>query len=196
MALAASAELATTPTQATPTPAPTPEAAPTPTPTPEPSYIIVPAAWSPEVYVTVNRQRRSLARQQRFEVPAGATARVSFEYRDGDYQDAAVRSVVVGEGETAQVAVPIATPGMLQIQQKVSTPAGRVFLDGRDLGVGLVRRRAPAGRHQLRIEPATTGGTGLIERDVTVAAGMKLVVTFDLVTGAVVEKVGPLDPAG
>ncbi len=182
---------------ATPTPAPTPTAtaAPTPTPTPRPTYLVVPAAWSPEVWVTVGKQpRRRLDREQRFVVTPGTATPVRFGYEDGGYRDDAERTVKVAEGDTARVAVGIAQPGLIQVQQMVNTPLGRVLLDGVDLGPPIVRRVVKPGLHQLRIDPlvaADAVGTPLAT-EVQVEPGRKLVLTFDLTSRQWSSKVGEL----
>ena len=181
-----SAETRSTPT---PPPTPTPTPAPTPTPTPRPSYLVVPAAWSPDVWVTVNKQRRRLDREQRFPVSPGNT-KVSFEY-SGAYTDRAQSSVRVEEGETARLAVPFQRPGLIQVQQKVGTPMGRVVLDGADLGTPIVRKPAKPGTHQLRIEPSGAGAAA-IDQQVELRAGTRLVLTFDLASGKVTQVVGEL----
>jgi len=175
MALAASAGAALP----TPSPPPTPEPTPTATPPPQPATVIVPAAWSPQVWVTVNKQRRRLDREQRFQVTPGAAITVRFDYEDGGYRDNGQRVVRVGEGESTRVENPIARPGQIQVQSKVGTPFGRVLLDGNDLGPPIVRRTVSAGRHSLRIEPGTAGAAA-IEQQVQVPSGGKLIVTFDL----------------
>jgi serine/threonine protein kinase len=177
------------------TPEPTPEPTPTPTPTPRPSTLVVPAAWSPDVFVVVGGQRRSLGQRQRFEVPPGVSTRVRFEYREEDYADDATRSVRVAEGATEELAVPLAPPGLIQVQQRVNTPPGRVFLDGEATAGGLFRKKVKAGRHKIRVEPASGSATP-IDRDVEVPAGKKLVLTFDLATGDLFQVVGPLEPGG
>jgi serine/threonine protein kinase len=173
-----------------PTPTPTPSVAPTPTPTPRPSYLVVPAAWSRDVWVTVNKQRRRLDKEQRFEVPPATGTKVSFEY-DGAYADRAQSTVRVEEGETTRVAVPLQRPGLIQVQQKVGTPMGRVVLDGADLGTPIVRQQAKPGAHTLRIEPSSPAA-GPIEQQVEVQPGKKLIVTFDLSSGRVTAVVGEL----
>jgi serine/threonine-protein kinase len=172
-----------------PTPTPTPSLAPTPTPTPRPATLVVPAAWSGDVWVTVNKQRRRLDREQRFAVPPGSS-KVSFEY-DGAYADRAQSTVRVEEGETTRVAVPLQRPGLIQVQQKVGSPMGRVVLDGADLGTQIVRKQAKPGAHQLRIEPSSPAAAA-IEQQVEVQAGKKLIVTFDLSSGRVTAVVGDL----
>src|SRR4029079_7027008 len=172
-----SAETRPTPT---PPPAPTPTPAPTPPPTPRPSYLVVPAAWSPDVWVTVNKQRRRLDHEQRFAVSPGNT-KVSFEY-SGAYTDRAQSSVRVDEGETARLAVPFERPGLIQVQQKGGTRMGRVVLDGADLGTPIVRKPAKPGAHQLRIEPSGSGAAA-IDQQVELTPGTKLVLTFDLASG-------------
>jgi predicted Ser/Thr protein kinase len=185
----------------TPTPLPTPTAEPTPeptvapTPTPQASYLVVPAAWSPDVYVTVNGERRSLARRQTFTVPAG-DSRVKFDYRDGDYSDSKSRNVRVGEGASQEVEVAIGQPALLQIQPRVNTPPGRVILDGEDQGSRIVQKLVPPGSHKVRVEPAGAGATVVpIEQDVDVPAGKKVVVTFDLGGGTLVPVVVALPPS-
>ena len=176
------------PTIAEPTPTPVPTA--TAPPTPRPSYLVVPAAWSPQVWVTVNKQRRRLDREQRFPVSPG-TAKAVFEYSDGGYRDSAPATVRVGEGETARLTVPLAPPGLIQVQQKVGTPIGRVAIDGADHGAGIVRYRTKAGAHQVRIEPSTPGA-GAIDQQVELPPGKKLVLTFDLGSGRLQQFVGEL----
>ena len=177
------------PTLPPPPPTPTPTAAPTPTPTPRPSYLVVPAAFSPDVWVTVNKQRRRLDREQRFAVSPGIT-KVSFEY-SGAYTDRIQNSVRVDEGDTARLAVPFERPGLIQVQQRVGTPMGRVVLDGTDLGTPIVRKPAKPGAHQLRIEPSGPGASP-IEQQVELQSGKKLVLTFDLASGKLTQVVGEL----
>ena len=82
-------------------------------------------------------------------------------------------------------------PGLIQVQQRVGSPIGRVLLDGADLGTPIVRRPAKAGTHRLRIEPGTPGPSA-IDEQVELAAGKKLVLTFDLASGRLVQVVGEL----
>ncbi|HEV8240927.1 MAG TPA: serine/threonine-protein kinase [Thermoanaerobaculia bacterium] len=175
-----------------PTPTPLPTAAPTPTPTatPRPSYLVVPAAWSRDVWVTVGKQRRRLDHEQRFAVSPGSNTKVSFEY-SGAYSDRAQSSVRVDEGETTRLAVPLERGGLIQVQQKVGTPMGRVVLDGADLGNPIVRKPAKPGSHQLRIEPSGAGAAA-IDQQVELRAGTRLVLTFDLASGKVTQVVGEL----
>jgi serine/threonine-protein kinase len=194
LALAASADQQEqpipTPTAPPATPAATATPAPTAPPTPRPSYLVVPAAWSSNVWVRVGGDRRRLNREQKFAVAAGTT-RVSFEYDEGGYRDQDQVTARVGEGDTARVAVPLAPPGLIQVQQKVGSPIGRVVLDGTDLGPPIVRQRARAGAHQVRIEPATPGGAS-IAATVELRAGTKLVLTFDLASGGLQKVEGAL----
>jgi hypothetical protein len=174
-----SAVLVTTPT---PTPVATPEPTPTPTPTPEPSYIVVPAAWSGDVWVTVGKQpRRRLDKDQRFVVTADTPTTLRFGYESAGYQDDAQRTVRVGEGQTTRVVAPIQRPGLIQVQQKLGTPLGRVVLDG--VGPPIVRHRARPGGHRVRIDPLSGAGVGIPEQQVELPPGKKLVVTFDLASG-------------
>ena len=186
------------------TPGPTPAATPAPTatlpppppppPPPRPAYVVVPAAWSPDVTVTVRGgRRRSLGEAQRIEVTPGRRVTLLFEYRGEGYTASESRSVTVSEGTTVDVENPLPPPGQVQVQQKLGTPPGRVSLDGEDLGVGRVRRTVGAGPHRLRVEAASAGGGGAIEREVTVPSGQRLVLTFDLTSGALVEVVSALD---
>ncbi|HXT52380.1 MAG TPA: serine/threonine-protein kinase [Thermoanaerobaculia bacterium] len=188
--LAASAEATPVATATPPPPTPTPSLAPTPTPTPRPSYLVVPAAWSSDVWVTVGKTRRRLDREQRFAVTPGTSTRVIFEY-DGDYNDRAQSSVRIAEGETERLAVPFARPSLVQVQQKVGTPMGRVTLDGTELGTGIVRRKAKPGAHRLRIEPNSPGGSA-IDQQIELPAGRKLVITFDLASGRLTQVQGDL----
>ena len=188
--ISGSTETAPLPAVTPPPPTPTPSLAPTPTPTPGPGYLVVPAAWSRDVWVTVNKQRRRLDREQSFAVTPGTSTRVSFEY-DGPYADRAQSTVRVEEGETTRVTVPLQRPGLIQVQQKVGSPMGRVVLDGADLGTPIVRKQAKPGAHQLRIEPSSPAA-GAIEQQVEVQAGKKLIVTFDLSSGRVTSVVGDL----
>ncbi|HET9768828.1 MAG TPA: hypothetical protein VFS60_18435, partial [Thermoanaerobaculia bacterium] len=188
--ISGSTETVPLPTAAPPPPTPTPSLAPTPTPTPRPTYLVVPAAWSRDVWVTVNKQRRRLDKEQRFAVSPGTSTKVSFEY-DGAYPDRAQSTVRVEEGETTRVAVPLQRPGLIQVQQKVGTPMGRVVLDGADLGTPIVRKQAKPGAHTLRIEPSSPAA-GPIEQQVEVQPGKKLIVTFDLSSGRVTAVVGEL----
>jgi len=174
----------------TPPPTPTPSLAPTPTPTPRPSYIVVPAAWSGDVSVTVGKTRRRLDREQRFPVTPGTSTKVVFEY-SGDYSDRVQNSVRVDEGETTRLTVPLAPPALLQVQQRVGTPMGRVMLDGADLGTPIVRRKAKPGTHQLRIEPASPGANA-IDQQIELPAGRKLVLTFDLAAGRITQVLGDI----
>ena len=198
MALAASAgangvgvPLATPTPAATPTPtvAATPE--PTPTPTARPALLVVPAAWSPQVSVTVGKQRRSLYREQRFVVSPDSSTRVVFAY-DGEYRDQDVVMVRIQEGETKRLKVPLLRPGVLQVQPKVNTPLGRVVLDSTPLGSSIVRRAVKPGPHVLRVEPLGAMEAAAIEQSVLVPEGGKLVLTYDLASGRVQTKVGDL----
>ena len=179
------------------TAAATPEvtaAPPPPPPPPQPAYVLVPAAWSPEVTVSVRGQRRrSLGEAQRIAVTPGRSVTLVFEYRGDDYSASESRTVTVHEGATVDVENPLPAPGQVQVQQKLGTPPGRVSLDGEALGVGRVRRTLAPGPHRLRIEPSSAGGGGAIDREVTVPSGRRLVLTFDLTRGALVEVVAPLD---
>ena len=175
-----------------PTPVPTATPTPTPPPTPRPSYLVVPAAWSPQVWVRVGGERRQLNREQRFAVAAGAT-KVTFGYSDGDYSDDEQTTVRVDEGNTARLTIPLSPPGLIQVQQKMGTPTGRVVLDGEDLGTRIVRKRARAGAHAVRIEPATPGAAPIAET-VELRAGTKLVLTFDLAKGLLQKVEGALTP--
>ncbi len=179
-----------TPTAPPATPTPTPAPTPTATPTPRPSYLVVPAAWSPDVWVRVDGQRRRLDREQRFAVSPGTT-KVSFEYSSDGWRDSAQSTVRVGEGDTTRVVVPLAAPGLIQVQQKLGTPMGRVVLDGADLGTRIVRQRAKAGVHEVRIEPATPGVAAIAET-VELRAGTRLVLTFDLAKGQLQKVEGAL----
>ena len=179
------------------TPAATPEVTATstpPAPPPRPAYVLVPAAWSPEVTVSVRGQRRrSLGEAQRIAVTPGRRVTLVFEYRGDGYSATESRTVTVHEGATVDVENPLPAPGRVQVQQKLGTPPGRVSLGGEELGVGRVRRTLAPGPHRLRIEPSSAGGGNAIDREVTVPSGRKLVLTFDLTTGGLVEVVAPLD---
>jgi eukaryotic-like serine/threonine-protein kinase len=174
-----------------PTPAPTPQA--TASPPPPPAYLVVPAAWSPDVHVTVAGQRRSLAERQRFRLQPGVDTVVSFDYVHGDYRDGKKRSVKVAAGATVELEVPLSAPGQIQVQQRLNTPAGRVTLDDVDLGPGRVRRIVEPGAHDLRIEPASASGAQSVVRKVQVPPGKKVIVTFNLDDGSAVEVIGELD---
>jgi hypothetical protein len=189
--LAVDASVTPTPAASTPPPTPEPSLAPTPSPTPKPSYVVVAAAWSPEVWVTIGKQRRRLDREQRFTVPAGANTTVRFDYEGRGFRDGAQSTVRVDAGATVRVPVPLSPPGLIQVQQKLGTPMGRVVLDGTDLGLPIVRQSVKAGAHHVRIDPSAPG-TGAIDEQVEVPAGKKLVLTFDLAAGRLNKVVGEL----
>jgi serine/threonine-protein kinase len=176
----------------TATPATAPTATPTPPPSPRPAYVVVPAAWSPDVAVSLRGQRRrGLGETQRIAVAAGVPVTLTFEYRSGEYTDRATRTVTVAEGVTVEVENPLAAPAQVQVQQRLGTPLGRVWLDGRELGVGRVTSVVKPGDHRLRVEPANAPGSP-IERGLVVPPGRKLILTFDLTSGSVVEVVADL----
>ena len=131
-----------------------------PTPPPRPSYLVVPAAWSPDVWVTVGRQRRRLDREQRFAVTPGTSTKVSFEYAGDGYGDSAQSSVRVAEGKT--------TDGRRPARRRRPHPGAAE--GGHADRARRARRRRPrhadraaarrkAGAHQLRIEPSDAGGS-------------------------------------
>jgi serine/threonine-protein kinase len=175
-----------------PQPPPTPEPTPETTPTPRPAYLVVPAAWSPEVHVTVGRQRRSLAQRQRFEVTPGSNTVVRFDYASGDFRDGGQQVVKVAAGQTVEVEVPLRRPGQIQVQQKLQTPLGRISIDGIPTGQGRVERMLAAGAHEVRIDPMTPGGQSIVRR-VQLPSGTRVVLTFDLNAGNIVEVVANLD---
>jgi serine/threonine-protein kinase len=174
-----------------PPPAATPEPTPEATPTPRPGRLVVPAAWSPDVHVTVAGQRRSLSQARSFTVSPGAPIAVRFDY-SGDYADEARRTVTVGEGLTVELEIPLQRPGQLQVQQRLATPMGRIWIDGNEAGQGRAQRNVRPGAHRIRVEP-TVAGAQSVEQMVEVPSGKRVVATFDLNAGQLVQVVRDLE---
>jgi hypothetical protein len=100
--------------------------------------------------------------------------------------------VKVAAGQTVEVEVPLRRPGQIQVQQKLQTPLGRISIDGIPAGQGRLARTLAAGAHEVRIDPVAPGGQSIV-RQVQLPSGTRVVLTFDLNAGSIVEVVAHLD---
>ena len=154
------------------------------------------AAWSPDVSVTVNGRTRKLGSEQRIQVSPGTT-RLTFVYSDAEgLRYTQTSQVRVAEGASERVAVPFGAPGVLQVQPRLNSPPGIVFVDGEQMSGRIVRERKRPGSYKVRVEPAGAAGGAAVERDLEVPAGKKLVATYDLAAGKIDEKVSSIEPGG
>ncbi len=165
-------------------PAPLP-VAPAPAPAPKPpakAVLALPAAWDPQMTVTVDRgAARQLDRAQEIELTPERHLLI-FELMS----DSPVRKEVkidARAGERLRVEIPIAKPGFATVQAALSSPTGMVTVDGESWGMSPVARRPlQPGPHVVVIRAARpeVAGSRAFTVPITVESGVGLTITFNL----------------
>jgi serine/threonine protein kinase len=159
------------------------EEEPPPPPPPPPTVVVVPRAWSPALTVRVDGQQYRLDRELRLELAAGRHL-LQFAIVEEGYRDFESLAVTLAEGEERRVVVPIPPPGHLQIQPRIGTPEGEVFVGSEFLGKvpPILDRRLRAGSYTLQVRREGSESDPL-SIEVEVAPGRRTVATFDLTAG-------------
>lgn len=154
-----------------------------------PGRIVLPAAWSSQITVGIGDQTYTLDRGRQLELAPGIYT-LRFRLDLEGYSDSAQRSVEVTSDGTHSVSIPIAPPGLLDVQPKLSSPQkGYVYLGQTLLGPSPVRgRRLKPGQHTLRVVADLGPDQPAIETPITIQSGNRLIVTFDLASGDMIQR--------
>ena len=155
-----------------------------PPPPPNPGKIRIPTAWEPTMTVGIGTQTYPLDQIRELDFPPGV---YTLHYRLDlpGYSDSAQRTVTVTSDQTESVTIPILQPGQLDVQPRLSSPQkGYVFLGSELLGPSPIRgRQLKPGEYTLRVRQDLGPDQPAIERPITITAGGRLIVTFNLKTG-------------
>ncbi len=183
------------PTVAPPeTPAPPPVTVEPPPPSePSPGILVVKKApWTDSINLRLGSRAYPLTRNRSLTLKPG-NYKITFELLEPGYEDSKTLEVTVREGETRQIDVPILQPGALSVRAGLGKLQGRIAIgDGEWEPSPLTRRKMPPGRYELRIESPSGEGES-IRQPLEIQPGQETILTFDLGTGAVSEKVKPLE---
>jgi len=159
--------------------------APAPAPAPKPpakAVLVLPAAWDPEMTVTIDRgSARQLNRSQEIELTPERHLLI-FEL----LSDSPVRREIKIDpkpGERVRMDIPIARPGIVTVQAALSSPAATISVDGETWGVSLaVRRPLQPGAHVVTIRSprSESDGSRVFTVPITVESGVGITITFNL----------------
>ncbi|MBZ0114662.1 MAG: hypothetical protein K8J08_19530, partial [Thermoanaerobaculia bacterium] len=149
-----------------------------------PAHLHIPAAWSPSMSVAIGNKTYTLDGARDLELSPG-TYTLNYRLQLEGYSDSARQTVNLASEEKVTVRVPIQRPGLIDVQPRLSSPQkGYVYLGRELLGPSPVRgRQIKPGTYTLRVVPDLGDDQVSIETPVTLTAGGKLIVTFDLGSG-------------
>ena len=170
---------------------PPPDKAPPPPAPPPPAngtLVFRKPAWTASMVARTGGRSRELIRDRSIDLPPGQHE-VTFAVDDGGFKTSATVTVTVTAGARQVVDIPIVQPGVLTVRPFIGRPNGEVTVGGLLVGESPVSRHFLApGNHQLMISPLDASGGSPIEQQISVLSGKETLITFNLDTGNVSEK--------
>jgi serine/threonine protein kinase len=159
-----------------------PEAAPPEAPAPLlPATLTISPAWDSSMTVRLGSKVWTLDRERRLELEPGSY-KLRFAIATPAYSHSMETTVKLKEGESRQLAPPIAKPGRLTVQPHINARQAFVRLDGAPAVATPLRGRwiAP-GPHVVEIVASPDPGSPvLLQESVTVRSESESILTFDL----------------